>query len=247
MIETNIMVVDDNVGLTTIVALILKKEGFTVVTAHNGLDAITQVEEGVKVDIVLMDIKMPELNGVETFKRLKKIIPKATVIMMTAYMVEELVQEALEEGAHSVIYKPFDLDYLLSLIAKIRENIVSELILIVDESLPFIENFMETLSQRGYKVHMALSCSDAWERISANEYDIIFISITIVQADSHKTFKKINEIRPNIPIIVLSTDDAAPKEIEKIILQGGHACLRKPIDTKQLLTLLERILTAKIE
>ena len=98
MIKTSIMVVDDNVGLTKTMSLILKKQGFTVLTAHNGLDAIHQIEEGVKVDIIFMDIKMPEINGVETFKRLKKIVPNATVIMMTAYAVEDLVQEALEEG-----------------------------------------------------------------------------------------------------------------------------------------------------
>ncbi|MHA1479805.1 MAG: response regulator [Candidatus Thorarchaeota archaeon] len=240
--STNIMVVDDNQGLTKTMSLILKKQGFTVLIAHNGLDAIHQIEEGVKVDIIFMDIKMPELNGVETYKRLKRIVPNATVIMMTAYAVENLVQEALEEGAYSIIYKPFDFDYLLSLIGKIRETHASELILIVDESVHFIEEFMNTLSQRRYKVHMATSCPDAFEKISVNEYDIIFIDNKLIQEEGFETFTKIKGVHPKIPIIIISADDAAPKEIEKILLQGGHACLRKPIDTKQLLVLLEGVL-----
>jgi len=244
MTETNIMVVDDNLGLTKTMSLILKKQGFTVVTAHNGLEAINQIEEGVKVDIIFMDIKMPELNGVETFKRLKKIVPNATVIMMTAYAVEDLVQEALEEGAFSIVYKPFDFDYLLALIAKIQETNMSELVLVIDQSLPFIENFMNILTQRGYKVHMSESCSDAYDKICENKYDIVFIDISLIQADSEETIKKINETNPNIPIIIMSADDTAPKEIEKFLLQGGKAYLRKPIDTKQLLTLLEGILTS---
>ncbi|MHA1637443.1 MAG: response regulator [Candidatus Thorarchaeota archaeon] len=242
MTETNIMVVDDNVGLTKTMSLILKKQGFTVVTAHNGLDALNQIEEGMKIDIVFMDIKMPELNGVETFKRLKKMVPNATVIMMTAYAVEDLVQEALEEGAFSIIYKPFDFDYLLSLIDKIRETNMSELVLVIDESLQFIDDFMKILSQRGYKVHMAESCSDAYDKVCDNKYDIVFIDIKLIEADSSKSFKKIHEVRPNIPIIIMSADDTAPNEIEKVLLQGGHAYLRKPIDTQQLLSLIDTIL-----
>lgn len=242
MSETSIMVVDDNVGLTKTMSFILKKRGFTVVTAHNGLDAINQIEEGVKVDIIFMDIKMPELNGVETFKRLKKIVPNATVIMMTAYAVEDLVQEALEEGAYSIIYKPFDFDYLLSLIDKIRETIENTLILVVDESMPFIEDFKETLSQRGYKVNMAISFSDAFEKVRDDEYDIVFIDVKIIQRDIHGTFERISEIRPSFPIIIIGSDETTPKEIERFLLMGGQGYLRKPINTKRLLTLIESIL-----
>jgi len=69
--------------------------------------------------MVFMDIKMPPMNGVEVFKKIKKISPNTFVMMMTAYAVEDLVQEALEEGAKGIMYKPLDIDNLLSIVKKV--------------------------------------------------------------------------------------------------------------------------------
>jgi DNA-binding NarL/FixJ family response regulator len=68
-----------------------------------------------------MDIKMPKMNGVETLKKIKIIRPDALVVMMTAYAVSDLVQDAIQEGARAVLYKPFDMDDVLKQI----EDLVS--------------------------------------------------------------------------------------------------------------------------
>ncbi|MCK5587590.1 MAG: response regulator, partial [Candidatus Lokiarchaeota archaeon] len=68
---------------------------------------------------IFMDIKMPLMNGVDTYKRIKKIRPDTVVMMMTAYAVEDLVQEALKEGAYGVLYKPLDIENVLTLIKRV--------------------------------------------------------------------------------------------------------------------------------
>ena len=130
--KTNILVVDDLQSIRLTLGGILEDEGYNVVTAENGYQAIEAVRK-THFDVIFMDIKMPGINGVQTFREVKKIDPKATAIMMTAYSVEDLVKEALEEGAYTVIYKPFDIDRVIALIEELLQEKI--LIMVVDAKL----------------------------------------------------------------------------------------------------------------
>ena len=103
---------------------ILLSFGHDAETANDGLKAIELVETK-PFDIVLMDIRMPGINGVETLQAIKKMRPATEVIMMTAYTVEGLISEALENGAYGVLFKPFDVRRMLELITKIEAKVAS--------------------------------------------------------------------------------------------------------------------------
>ncbi len=111
----SVLIVDDNESLCKTLSFILNRKGYATTTAHDGPDAIKLAEE-TPFDLTLMDIRMPLMNGVEAFKKIRRLRPKAAVVMMTAYSVEELVQEALEEGAFGIIYKPLDTEKIVTLI-----------------------------------------------------------------------------------------------------------------------------------
>ncbi|HFB06993.1 MAG TPA: response regulator, partial [Chloroflexi bacterium] len=127
--DTSILVVDDNEDLLETFSLILKRRGFSVDTAGNGVSAVDKFKER-HFDVTLMDIVMPEMNGVEAFRQIREMCPGATVIMMTAYSEEELIQMARDEGAHRIIHKPIRIDQLIELI---KEAAASQPILIVDD------------------------------------------------------------------------------------------------------------------
>jgi len=114
VVQTNILVVDDLKSVRLTLGGILEDEGYNVVLAENGYQAIEAAKQ-TPFDLVFMDIKMPGINGVQTFREIKKINPKAAVIMMTASSVEELIKEALDEGAYAVVYKPFDVEKIVSI------------------------------------------------------------------------------------------------------------------------------------
>ena len=115
MEKTTVLIVDDNESLSRSMSFVLNRKGYDVATAPNGSEAVKRVKE-ISFDVIFMDIKMPGLNGVETFKKIKKISPSAIVVMMTAYALEELVQEALTRGAHGVLYKPLVMDEVFKMI-----------------------------------------------------------------------------------------------------------------------------------
>ncbi len=118
--KANILLVDDNVNLTRIMSLILGRKGYEVTTAETGFEAMDMVNEK-PFDIIFMDIKLPGMNGVEIFKKIKKIRSDAVVMMMTAYSVDDLVQEALQEGAYGVIYKPMDINKVVGIIEETKK------------------------------------------------------------------------------------------------------------------------------
>ena len=118
--KASILVADDNISLCKIMSFVLGRKGYAVNTAGDGPEAIEKVKER-PFDMIFMDIKMPLMDGVETYRRIKQIRPEAAVMMMTAYAVEELVQEALEEGAYGIIYKPLDVEKVVEVIEEARK------------------------------------------------------------------------------------------------------------------------------
>ena len=113
--KTNVLIVDDDNGIRFTLQGIIEDEGYSVRGAEDGYKAIELVKE-TAFHWVFMDIRMPGLNGVETYLEIKKISPESKVVMMTGFSVEALVKEALEEGVYAVLYKPLPVEQVLSLI-----------------------------------------------------------------------------------------------------------------------------------
>ena len=114
--KKSILIVDDDIAHRTMLRILLGWE-YEIVEADCGSVAIEKVQKN-PFDLVLMDICMPEINGVEALDKIKASNPEIPVIMMTAYSSGETAAEALQKGAHDYITKPFDFDTLRSTIEK---------------------------------------------------------------------------------------------------------------------------------
>lgn len=116
----NILIVEDDEDARWGLTLFLKKEGFTVFEAKDGVDAITQLNKE-NIDLILSDLKMPNLDGLELLKHCSKNNEKAPFVMMTAYGDCESFCEILNCGAFEYLNKPVRLEEVLLLIKKIEE------------------------------------------------------------------------------------------------------------------------------
>jgi DNA-binding response OmpR family regulator len=111
-----ILVVDDEIAICNLLRQFLIAKGYEVYRALDGQTAIARVKE-LRPHIVLLDIMMPGMGGIETLKEIKKVDPKVGVIMLTAIADNELGLRTLELGASDYICKPLDLSYLESVLA----------------------------------------------------------------------------------------------------------------------------------
>lgn len=119
--KSRILIIDDEPDILLILGEYLKKEGFGVVTAGSGDEALEKIKTE-HVDLALIDMAMPKMNGIETLKELKKKLPELPAIMITAYRDAEKVVETFRIGAYDCIFKPFDLKYLRqAILAKLME------------------------------------------------------------------------------------------------------------------------------
>jgi two-component system, NtrC family, response regulator PilR len=116
-----ILVVDDDSGMRELLELLLLKHGYHVRCAESGSNAIEAIRND-SPDLVVTDIRMQPVNGLEVLKKCKTISPRTIVIMISAYASTELAVEAMNEGAYDYFPKPFNNDELLSVISNALHN-----------------------------------------------------------------------------------------------------------------------------
>ncbi|MFA5321757.1 MAG: sigma-54 dependent transcriptional regulator [Smithella sp.] len=112
-----ILIVDDELNMRLVLSAMLKKEGFEVSSAANGREAL-EIMRSNKTAVVITDLKMPDLDGMELLSRISERNPEIPVIMITAHGTIATAVEALKKGAFDYITKPFDLDDLRNVISK---------------------------------------------------------------------------------------------------------------------------------
>jgi two-component system response regulator HydG len=226
--KTNVLVVDDLKSIRLTLSGILEDEGYNVVMAENGYQAIEAAKQ-TPFGLVFMDIKMPGINGVQTFREIKKISPEAVVIMMTAYSVEDLVREALEEGAYAVVYKPFDIEKIVSIIESALQK---TLILVVDDSFSDRETLKAILEERGYSVVTASTGVEALARVREKRFDIIFLDVQLPDIDGVEFFEQVKAIDPEVAVIVM-TGYSEAELMQKLISHGAYTCIYKPFNEER--------------
>jgi CheY-like chemotaxis protein len=110
----SILVVDDSPSMATSLVDILDIKGFEVYAAQSGAEALEILREHA-VDILLTDVIMPDMNGVELYREARKIHQNLTTFLMTAYAADGIIQQGMAEGIRTVLNKPLNIDFLLTL------------------------------------------------------------------------------------------------------------------------------------
>jgi len=104
----SVLIVDDQAGIRLLLDELFRKEGYATRLAGNGLEAIQAIREEIP-GCILLDTKMPGMDGIETLEQLKVLCPEVPVIMMTAYEESELPQRSVQQGKVLYFAKPFDI------------------------------------------------------------------------------------------------------------------------------------------
>src|SRR5579863_4379101 len=148
---TSVLIVDDDSDHAESLADVIEMRGHTTQVAYSGEEAIGHFR-ATDFDFVLLDVKLPGINGVETFLEMKKIRPGAQVMLMTGYSVEQLVAQAIEGGVLGVLHKPFAAMQVLELVSKIKPR---GRVLVADGDAAFVGSVVPILEAAGYAVDTA--------------------------------------------------------------------------------------------
>ncbi len=117
-----LLIVDDEQGMRQLLSIVFGREGHAVRVAENGRRALELLREE-PADLIVSDVKMPDMGGIELLRAAREFLPEVAVVMMTAFATVDTAREAFKLGADDFITKPFDIDELKLIVAKALERL----------------------------------------------------------------------------------------------------------------------------
>lgn len=274
--KLKILVVDDNRLNREIVKKMLEEYNTKVITAKSGEEAIEIIEEENNINVVLLDVCMPGMDGVQTAKKIKKIekTENCAIILFTSVDIRDSISEINSLGIIGYITKPIKRGELLYKIKEginklnyknIEKNIeeIKEIekksagksleknkIMIVEDNDVNRETIKEILTKKGYIVYAA-SCSDeAFEIYELNQPDMILMDIQLPGMNGIEITQKIREMEVNQKIktpIIAMTAYVYSEEASKILNSGFDDFIGKPINFKKMFQIIQKYLSFKEE
>jgi CheY-like chemotaxis protein len=230
-----VLVVDDEESMRITLAANLELEGHEVVEAASGEEALRKVRER-PVDVVLADIRMPGLHGVELHRHLRREQPGLPVVLMTAFAQESLVEDALAEGVFTVMHKPFDVAHLLR---TLRHAARGPEVLVVDDSEDVAEATVEGLRLCGVRAQAVYDGDVALERMRSGKIDVCVVDLVMPGVTGPQVVERLRGAGQPVAIIAVSGHDV-PEMMRQVAALGDVACMRKPISIRELAQAIAR-------
>jgi DNA-binding NtrC family response regulator len=224
-----ILVVDDEASLLMTLVANLELEGFEVAEAKNAEQALAELRTR-DFDLVLSDIRMPGMSGVDLCRAIHKAKPELPVVLMTAFSVESVVRDAVNEGALLVLPKPFAIEQLVRiLVSALRRPVV----LVVDDVPEAAETMAAAFHAVGLPARSVYDGQSALEAFRAGDISVCVVDMVMPGMSGADVIERLRTLDPSVVVIAVSGHDV--DELFRRISPMTDTFLRKPVDPHQLL------------
>ncbi len=238
-----ILVVDDNIDYCEGIIDFLEMEGFDAIGVHDGFKALETIKEE-EFDMVLMDVRMPGMDGVETFQKLKEVSPDTPTILMTAFAVESRIREALRNGVFGAFQKPVDNERLICSIKKSFPG--GAVVMIADDDKELCSNLLGKLAENGYRGVVVRNHETAVRMASEKKFDIIILDMKLKDTNGFETYQKIRDFRPDANMIIITDNKEETKNLtDQLSENDACAFFEKPLDIDNLLVVVQKAIDGK--
>lgn len=226
----DILIVDDEKDLAEGLAEVVELEGHRAAVAFGGEEALDKIH-GKSFDIIFLDVKFPGMNGVECSLKIGEEIPGARVIMMTGFRVEQVLDQAVDNGAVAVLHKPSAPEEILELVRQIRPQ---GIVLVADDDPTLAESLKEMLTSQDFEVIVATTGDEAIERALAVDLDVPALDLRLSVLGSLEVYLDIKRRGGAVPTVIITGFASEEAEtIETLTSYSGTGCLFKPFEPEQ--------------
>jgi DNA-binding NtrC family response regulator len=240
-VKQRILIVDDEKQMVRTLTDVVRLHGWEADGAYSGEMAVDAVREN-DYAVVLMDVRMTGINGVEAFKAMKAVRPGIRVVLMTAYTAAEIMAEAEREGALRILSKPVALTGLLEVLEEATKE--SRCVLVVDDDAAFLKTLGKLLEQHGYATFTARTLDDALEMLETQSPSAVVLDLRLNGISAPESVLAIKHVSPSVALILCSGYPAAIDETTSAIPPRLiHASLHKPFSPDTLLKILDEVFT----
>jgi len=234
-----VLVVDDDPFMVKTLTDVLKLSGWEVDSASSGLQAVDAVEAR-QFDAVLMDVKMPDMDGVTALKAIKACRPDAIVFLMTAYAAHELLAEAEREGVTRILAKPVNVGVLLGLLT--RSVAAQRPVLVIDTDAAFLQTLADVLALNGFPTVAARTLDEAVDLMSGERPRAVLLHIHLGMIPPEDAILAVHVAGPASSLILYSGqphgETCIPDELPR---EWIHAYLQKPFAVEHIAEVLDAL------
>ena len=240
-----ILIVDDDPTICSELQKELKRNFFPTFIAGNSKDALKILDKN-KIDIILLDIFMPDVDGLDMLKKVKSKWPSVEVIIITGYSSQDKAIKALRRGAIDYLEKPINYEELNTSIGRAMEKITENAdltyrhtILLVDDDKNATKRLSRILTKEGYEVFTANNGKEGLEIINNNKIDILIADIEMPVMGGIELLERVKKFQKDIEVIMMTGFGDESLAIEAL-RKGAINYLRKPIDLDEVLIAIEQ-------
>jgi len=233
-----ILIVDDEPDTCANLSDILTDLGYQVDTALDGFAALELIKNHA-YDVALLDLRMPGMDGLELYRRIREVSAGTVAIIVTAYAGSDTAKSARAAGAWQIVPKPVDTGSLLGLVAQALDT---PLILVVDDDRDLCENLWDLLHERGYRVHLAHDAPEAEQALRERKFHVVLIDMKLPAGDGHQVLRALQKIDKEARTVLI-TGHAAEMEtkVQAALQAGANAVCYKPFDVEKLLSTVQKL------
>ncbi|HBR14188.1 MAG TPA: hybrid sensor histidine kinase/response regulator [Candidatus Omnitrophica bacterium] len=243
--KRTVLIVDDDILISEQLAKELKRNYFTTFSAVDGRSAL-EILNREKVDILILDVNLPDMKGIKLLEIVKKEQPDCEVIIITGFGSEEVAIQAVRRGAIDYIEKPIGNQALAAALgraeeklAKTRELAYQNTILLVDDEKDMVILLKGFLEKEGFLVFGAFTPTEGLKIIEHNKIDVVVTDIKMREMDGIELFKRAKGLYADIEGIVVTGFSDGDLAI-KALRAGASDYITKPIDLEGFLFSINR-------
>ncbi len=233
-----ILIVDDDKDFAESLGDLVESEGHQPILAYNGMEALKIFKQN-NVDIIIVDFKMPGLNGIETLFEIRKLNSTVPVVMMTAHANKEIINDAKLQGVVDTLDKPFNINKLMKIIAGVSNL---QHILLLDDDKDFADSLSTILFDEGYNVQVAYNAEQAEHFIINDNIQLLLLDLRINGGTGIDVWNYAKENHHDVPtIFITGHSDDFMNQIEEIMQTSKIELLSKPFGPDELLTKIRKL------
>ena len=239
-----VLMVDDEEEFLQAVEPGLKRRGFDVATASSGGKALELLIPG-SFDVVVLDVKMPGIDGVDTFREIKRVSPELPVILLTGHGNIQQAFETSREGVTDYLTKPCEVETLAQVlrgaVERTRRLQASQTVdegeidlLLVDDDEDFVRSVTPALERRGISVTAVRNGADAIDRAKNRRFEVALVDMVLPETDGLSVLDRLRRLDPFLQVIIL-TGNPRVGDVRRGLGEGAFDYLTKPQPVEDLI------------
>ncbi len=245
MEKLKVLIIDDDEVTRKLLEKIIQKEGYDIFEAEGGQTGIDTFKKE-KPDIVLSDLRLPDIDGLEVIHTIREQSPSVPIIVITAYNETDTAISALHEGVLDYLKKPIDVNLLAVALGRAKEKIIKQKkmgpfpnLLITDDEVSIRKRLARELEKEGWTVFQASDGEEALQIFQETKMDIVLLDIKMPKKDGLQTLQEMRQLSDDFEALILTGygDEASAV---KAMRNGAINFLKKPIDLEQMIVSVEK-------